>query len=410
MTRAPQVIGILALAAATAAAQESGGDVAYMRYVRPVFIEAPGRQAYGVVDETTWNHARGDLGDVRLRAGDDQPVPFALRTRGATDGVQELRARILQSGRLREQTRFWIEIPDAVREYDRVRLELRTRNFVAAARVEGADDESSRDWIRLGEHSLFDFSGERLGSNTVLQLPPTRFRYLRVTLPGEVRPDDIVAAHVPVSRRQDAHWLDLAVVPAPREEGTRTVFAWRAAEHVPLDGVHIEVAADQRNFIRRVEIMTGGRVVATGTIRRVHRVHAGRPVDVEELDLPVPAARGDSFEAVIHNADDPPLRIARVTPRVLERRLYFDAGDRSELELYFGDDDARAPEYEYARLFIEANDARPARLGPVAENHRFTPRPDLRPWSERHPAVVWTALALAVLVMGVLAVRALRQA
>jgi hypothetical protein len=401
---------LLALAFGVAlAAQASPGDLAHMQHVRRVLLDAPDRQAYLVVDGDTWEHARRDLADLRLAGPDRQVIPYAARTRGAIQDVQDRAARILQAGRLGGQTRFWIRVPDDVQEYDRVRLELSTRNFVALARVDGANEEPSPEWVALGDHSLFDFTRERLGSSTVVQLSPTRFRVLRVTLQGPVRPDEVQGAHVPNSMRQEAQWLPLTAAPERHEERSRTVFHWNAVEHVPLEGVRFELEPGQQNFHRRVEVLAAGRVIASGTIRRVNRTQARDTVSLEELDLAVPTAHSDRFEAVIYNGDDPPLPIARITPMMLERRLYFDPRGTQEIELYFGDAGARAPDYEFARLFVEDRGAQSARLGPVAENRAYTPRPDTRPWTERHPAVVWAALALAVLALGALALRALQH-
>jgi hypothetical protein len=45
----------------------AGPSIAYFQYQRPVHVSAPG-QNYIVVDETVWQHARPDLGDLRLYA------------------------------------------------------------------------------------------------------------------------------------------------------------------------------------------------------------------------------------------------------------------------------------------------------------------------------------------------------
>jgi hypothetical protein len=406
----PRRAPLLALAFGAALAAQAGpGDLAHMQHVRRVLLDAPDRKAYLVVDGDTWRHARRDLADLRLAGPDRQVIPYAVRTRGAIQDVQDRAARIIQAGRVGGETRFWIRIPDDLQEYDRVRLDLSARNFVALARVDGANEEPSREWVALGSHSLFDFTRERLGSSALVRLPPTRFRYLRVTIQGQISPEHVQAAHVAGSMQQAAQWLPLTAEPERREEKSRTIVRWSAVDHVPLEGVRIDVDPGQQNFHRRVEVMAANRVIASGTIRRVHRPHAEGTVDLEELEVPVPTAHSDRFEAVIHNGDDPPLPIARVTPMVLERRLYFDPRGTQELELYFGDAGAGAPDYEFARLFVEDRGAQAARLGPVTLNPEFTPRPDTRPWTERHPALVWAALALAVLALGVLALRALQH-
>ena len=391
-------------------AQAPDGGVAHMRYLRQVVVTAGDRPHYVVIDEEMWARARRDLADLRLQRADGRPVPYALRAHGEERRADDVRARILQPGRLGGATRFSVAIPDEVEEFERVRLELKTRNFVAAARLEGADGLTGHEWVDLGQHRLFDFSREQLGAASLLELPPTRFRYLRVTITGEVAPGDVTGAYIPRRVRREAQWMALAVTPDKSEEPGRTVFRWRAANHVPVERLRVHAGADAENFIRRVELLVDGRPAASGTIRRLSRRHSSGLVRVDELEVPVPGAHGERFEAIVHHGDDAPLPEAAVTPLAVERRLYFDAPGASDLTLYFGDPESTAPEYDFARLFSEEAAAAPARLVTISGNPAYRPRPDLRPWSERNPSVLGMALALAVLVLGGLAVRALRTA
>ena len=47
----------------------------------------------------------------------------------------------------------------------------------------------------------------------------------------------------------------------------------------------------------------------------------------------------------------------------------------------------------------------PAQLGAGLHNAEYTGRPDERPWSERHKAVLWAAMLLAVTLLAILALR-----
>jgi hypothetical protein len=49
-----------------------------------------------------------------------------------------------------------------------------------------------------------------------------------------------------------------------------------------------------------------------------------------------------------------------------------------------------------------------ADLGPGAPNEAYRRRPDDRPWSERHNAVLWFVMLLAVVVLAALAIRGLK--
>jgi hypothetical protein len=93
-----------------------------------------------------------------------------------------------------------------------------------------------------------------------------------------------------------------------------------------------------------------------------------------------------------------------------ERRVYFDCDAGILPALYYGDDELNAPMYDYVRLF--QSDARAERLllGAETVNADYTGRPDDRPWSERHPAILWTAILAAVAVLGGIALRSIKGA
>jgi hypothetical protein len=65
--------------------------------------------------------------------------------------------------------------------------------------------------------------------------------------------------------------------------------------------------------------------------------------------------------------------------------------------------------YEYAKLFVNDVNAGPLQISTEAANAGFTGRPDERPWSERHPVVLWAAILAAVGILGGIAVRSIRS-
>jgi len=93
-----------------------------------------------------------------------------------------------------------------------------------------------------------------------------------------------------------------------------------------------------------------------------------------------------------------------------ERRLYFEAAATNPLALYYGDEKLTTPVYDYTKLFQQDKAASQAALGPQQENGSYTGRPDERPWTERHPALLWIAIIAAVLVLGGVALRSMKTA
>ena len=116
------------------------------------------------------------------------------------------------------------------------------------------------------------------------------------------------------------------------------------------------------------------------------------------------------LRAVIHNGDDAPLKITRARLQQYERRIYFDCDAGASPALYYGDDKLNAPVYDYAKLFQSDASAAQVQLGAEEANAAIPGRPDDRPWSERHPAVLWAAILAAVAILGGIAMRSLKSA
>jgi uncharacterized membrane protein len=87
--------------------------------------------------------------------------------------------------------------------------------------------------------------------------------------------------------------------------------------------------------------------------------------------------------------------------------LAFPQG-KSLLRLYYGDNKLDSPVYDYARFFKADPGAAKAELGPGTHSPAYSGRPDDRPWSERHKAVLWLAMLLAVAGLAALAIRGLK--
>jgi hypothetical protein len=102
--------------------------------------------------------------------------------------------------------------------------------------------------------------------------------------------------------------------------------------------------------------------------------------------------------------------IAGAQPQVLQRRVYFDPPARAGLKLYYGDARLMPPRYDFANFFHQDTSAALATLGPPSANAAYTGRGDERPWTERHAAVLWIAMIVAVAGIGAMALAGLRSA
>jgi hypothetical protein len=312
-------------------------------------------------------------------------------------------------------------------EYDHVALKLSTQDFVAHARVEGQDDLHGKHWAALGDSILYDLSKERLGSNTTLRLPRASYKYLRVTIDGPVKPDDVIGAMSEVRQEQAPVWHKVGSQPTmgstngsqlrwdkgklQPQDGRDTLLTFTLPEGVPAEKVSFDVDPAQGNFWRRVEVLNDrGQLMGSGEIERIHMQRAGQKIDSDAQEVTFSARGATTLAVIIYNGDDPPLKLKGALLEQQERRLYFDAPPGASLTLYYGDEKLNAPVYDYARFFQAQPAAAAAQPGPEKQNAAYTERPDERPWSERHPVVLWVAIVVAVLVLGALALRSMQSA
>jgi hypothetical protein len=385
--------------------------ISYFSTVRDVQIAQSDRQNFFIVDAQIWGNSRPDLGDLRLYDG-ESPMQYALSEHRAGISSEEVEAKILNLGTVSGHTEFDLET-EGLAEYDRIRLRLDARDFVAKASVSGGSAPGKASEVELAPSTLYDFAKEHLGSNSQLKLPPSSFRYLHIRLSPGILPHQVKGATIANLREQQAYWTKAGSCAAPQAKPRKTEIACHVPPKVPLNRILLRIEPAQVNFRRSVRLEDAkGTQVASGEISRVRVNRAGTLITNEELAVNVsgwsPDSSSGDLTLTIEDGDNPPLTILAAEPLSLERRVYFDPQGKTALRLYYGDEKLSAPVYDYARFFHLEASAAQAQLGPGAHNALYTGRPDDRPWSERHMGILWATMILAVLALGVLALRGLR--
>ena len=402
MKRAPIVLLLLAIPSFA-----SDAAIAYFTRARSVTISRADGQNYVIVDADVWRYARPDLADLRLYDGSSM-VPHALTTRSGGVSSQETAAKILNLGSVAGHTEFDLDVSGAT-EYDRIRLQLDTKNFINNARIEG------RQWLRdrlgpnLGSTTLYDFSDENLGANSVLKFPSASFPFLPVRLAPGLRPNEVKGAFVSNVAETQAAWSQAGSCTASAGPPKESVFSCSIFPGAPIERISFRLPESAVNFNRTVLVSDEKGEFTRGTITRVRLNRAVQSVTSQNLSLDLFVQPHQVIKVAMENGDDAPLPVQGVDLLSFERRIYFDPRGNSALRLYYGDSKLEAASYDYQKLFQESPDAALAQLGPAEANAQFTGRPDDRPWSERHTALLWVAMLIAVVVLGALALRGLKS-
>lgn len=408
-------IVLLALAAATP-------EIRYFQYQRPVGSPAKAGQTCVTLDAQTFAHGAPGLADLRLYR-DATETPYAIRE-AAPPEQQQRQIAPLNVGSQKGQTVFDAAIPDE--RYSDVELAVTGRDFIATVTVTGSQTETGGAQTKLGSYTIFDLTGQRLGRSTILHLPESDFRYLHFRIAGPVKPQDVAGLSVerlPAKRL----YVTVAETNQSTQKDHETTIAFTVPAHVPVERIEFVPGAQPANFSRDVTIKVDpvvsgkttdeelpGPIESSGNLLRLHGTHDGHRIDEEHLAMDAPwidfGTAASKWTLTIDNGDDAPLGLQSVRLEMAERKLCFDAAAGSSYKLYYGDAALAPPRYDYATLFVAEADAAQPALGPEEKNPQFQTRPDTRAFTEKHPALLWVALVLVVVVLGFVALKTAKQA
>jgi hypothetical protein len=141
-------------------------------------------------------------------------------------------------------------------------------------------------------------------------------------------------------------------------------------------------------------------------------VQNGHRIDQERLEMEAPRAEFGApakWKITVDNGDDAPIQLESIQLQMRQRSLCFEAGSKASYALYYGDSALTAPRYDYAALFTLQSSATAAGLGTELANPDYQPRPDERPFSEKHPLLLWVALGGIVLLLGGIALGSVKR-
>jgi len=422
----------LALALQLGSLEASGpaAEPKYLRYERSVETPAGAKgQACAVLDATVFAHALSRSGnDLRLFADGVRETPFAL-VENEPQPADVQTATLLNLGMRNGDVVFDLEMPQ--RAYTDVTLKLDAKDFLATAKVSGSDGHGD-PLTELGTFALFDLSRQHLSRSTTLTLQEASFAELHVTLhmtaidggpwPG-LQASLVEGATVPPSREAQTLTTVAAETTSIDQHGHRSVATLRIPAHVPVERVSFELdPAYTKNFLRSITITarpdaaedSAAMETLGGEISSVRLPHAaGGAIDVRRLSVDAALGAnlegGATIEVAVENGDDTPLPIKAVRLEMRQRTVCFEAAPGTAYSLRYGDAALRAPVYDYARLFAPEEKPVAATLGPEQPNPQFTERADSRPYTERHPELLWIGLLAVVAILGTTALHSIKK-
>lgn len=368
-------------------------------------ISSPRRTMQGITVPTwLYGSANADLSDVRIIDGAGKQIPFTIVIRSGSSVERWYESRLDDFGFIPGRyTQVVAEAGVPAKDYTAIELSTPRTNFATTVDVYASDDRRSWRSIRRGA-PIFDYDADGLGSNTRIRIPPSHSPYYRL----EVRDG---AAAFPIDAVSFAQG-SASPPELTRYGGTHATVHERGGEtivridaryaHLPVSFVRLDTSSSLFSREARLESSDDG----------INWTNVAAPILKRTPGSEVRSIRFDEVQArywrlIVANGGDAPLRDISLELWGVPRRIVFASTGAGNYRLLFGNAAAQPPVYDFASVHsataIQA--AAPASLKAPAYNTAF--RKPERPWSERHPWVLWAALALAMSGIGVLAIRAL---
>jgi hypothetical protein len=406
----------LALIGPTPARAQLAEAWAHWMYFRPIDVvpTSEPRLVRVTLPIEIYGKAQPSLADLRVIREDGAEVPYVLHARVGKEERQWRPAEIADLGFLPgEHTEIVIDVGSDHDAHNALEIQTGVNEFFTWVDVATSDD--AEDWRILNEKApIYRYEDTHEG-NTVVSYPDTRARWLRVRVLQPERRFAVYGCRVAYELVEKPELVALPgrLQPDPAHEPEESL--WQVdlgVENVPASSVRFEAA--QPEFHRTVRVHTSSdqqdwRDVGRGEIYRYPNPQSDRDKPEMRISLQVrfPEVRARYWRVSILNRNDVPVEGLAPTLEGSPRHVVFRQEPGATYRLLYGNLRASAPGYDLARLTPkdELETAALGGLGNQSANSGYV-SPD--PWSERHPALLWLALAVAVAVLGLLALRALR--
>jgi hypothetical protein len=296
--------------------------------------------------------------------------------------------------------------------HNKIEIFTDQKNFRDRVRVETSQDGSH--WaVARDDGAIFNFSQDgREFSSTSVEYPVSRRPFLRVTIFGWTKNGLVTGAVVDHrNERPDPFEVFATLDPKTTEDPkTRSTVVQIDLGMTGLPVYRLRLETPSPQFQRAVGVeasddMQSWSYAGGGTIARLPG-----PEFTEEW-LTVSASGGHRYYRLrIYNRDDKPIQIGRVHAEGEVNQLRFLASTPGAYWLYYdgpGPEFIAMPQYDLAEVL--ARQSLPEHAWTLdrqeASPYYHLPVPPKKPWSEQHPAILYTVLGAAVLALGIATLR-----
>lgn len=380
-------------------------------------IEQPraDRLNYVMLDREVFAHSENQLADLRIIDESGQELPYELRSQisAPPEPVRvpaTLRENSFVPGKF---TQVVLDLGERAGFHNSLRVQTPESDFINWVEVAASDDAHVWRIVNL-RAPISRFRKEGLEGNQTVRYSENNARYLRVRIQESGHPFQVSNVELfssPATKKESpgSNAAPLFASLAPDSAGPASQTQWTVdlVGDIPVARFNFETT--QPEFYRWVHIVTSSDQMewqpAGGG--EIHRYVAGGKTE-ESLAVQCYESWGPRYWRVeVLNGDDVSLSAVRLSVSMPLRFVLFHPKADHSYRLIYGNFRSAFPRYDLARTLQipAAGDVLQLSLGTEEATSNYA---DPRPFTERHPNLLWAALGAAVILLGFAALRALR--
>ncbi len=361
-----------------------------------------------------YTHCQPGCEDVRIVNSSGEGVPYVAEGRRVPRNVEEHVARVIENSFVADQyTQVIGDLGESHTNYDRIKVETSRPDFIVWAEVALSDD--AKTWrVVEARAPIARFRSRAVDGTQTIPFQGLSSRYVRVRIADS-------SAQFPVGgisvlreeSSQSQRTRGVAAVFSEGKSGDATESMWRttlASMNQPVS--ELQIATDTPEFYRAVRISgsSDGQEWSYWGSGVVYRYTQGNQTR-ELLHVDFPEATGNKLLRVeVINGNDEPLKNLQLSLAAVPLALAFKQIAGQQYRLIYGNEKALSPQYDLAHYFDSGPPKPVYRILDLGAEEETANYRDPRPFTERHPELLWSALGAAILLIGLTAIKALRSA
>ena len=380
----------------------------YSRSIGEPHYEGPAEIA---IPADLFVHSENGLADLRLIDGHGSEVPYQLYVEKETNTLIHSGPAIIHENSFvpGKFTQIVLEVEKNPFFHNTLKIETTEPEFMNWVEVAVSDD--THLWRIVNPRApISRFRREGLKGNQTIHYPDASARFLRLRIEEPAHRFSFAGAQILCYHTRDSDRSTIPVKFVADASPTTGITRWTAdlgSNGIPVTEVAFEASTPE--FFRAVRILSSsdGKEWETRSEGEIYRYNLGEKLQ-ESLHIGFAEFLGGRFWSVeILNGNDAPLSRAAPSLIMIPRRIFFQPASGQSYRLIYGNHKASVPQYDLQKIWTYKGKPAALIIKPGTEEATMN-YADPRPFTERHPNLLWFALGLAIVLLGYAALRAMR--